>query len=440
MRAKVYAVRILSVLCICFGIAAVMLWRYTPNTVASQADTAVYPITEIPVGEIAAIAITNQKASFGVMLQNGVIEVVSDIQGNYDQSQLRALCYAVGHLNGSRKNTDQKSWQGFGIESPLARVTIFKTDGQSENFAVLSQNPIDQNYYLFSETHQAVYLISKREAELFLRQEEDFFNRSIFPVITTANYLDLQSLTLEYGGNGQDYTIEQQGGVFRITHPINQRVPASAVYQQLLRVISALYSDEFIAENADLAEYGFDNYTLKITMLFGSQQYTALLLDQGDDVCLMANPANGSVYRVTQANLAQLRSDYLTLLGGKAYDYSIGDLRNIVIEAGEKQMLFEISGQGEGVTATSGDLTLRGAEAAQLMQTLNSAKILRQVGPDDIVRGLPVLTLTFTHQNGSTEKVEFISADQSNFFVTINGVTNFVTGSAAVIQINGLFE
>ncbi len=433
MKTKIKAVKILAVLCLCFGAATLLLWRYAPAAAGETQDTAVYEITNIPVGEITAVGVTNGKASFGVMQQGGQpLEMVSNVKGSYDQAQLRALIYAACHLTGSRKNTDPDSWEAYGYGSPQAMVSLFKADGTTVNFAILTQNPIDQNYYVFSQDEQAVYLVSKKEAELFLREEKDFFNRSIFPVITAANYSGVESVKLEFGGHGRDYTLEQQGGVFRLTSPIVQRVPTSAVLQELLGYISALYSDEFIAENADLNQYGFDAYTLKISLIFEGQPYTALLLDQGGDTCLMANPDTGAVYRVTRSNLSLLTRDYLTLLDGAAYAYSIGDLRSVAVITGGQETLFELSGQGEALTAVSGSLRLNAAQVPQMMQAF-SAKIQSEIPPDEPVQGQPVLTLSFTLQSGSIEQVEFIPKSKELCYVRINGVTNFTT-SAAVIQ------
>ncbi len=432
MRTKIKAVRLLSLLCLCFGAASMLLWRYTPATVGQADQTAVYEITDIPVSEITAVAITNKQASFGVMQKEGALEVVSDTEGSYDQAQLRALVYAASHLTGSRKNTDPESWAGYGYGDAQAVVSLFRQDGSTVSFAVLMQNPIDQNYYVFSEDEQAVFLVSQKDVELFLRGDREFFIRSVFPVVTAANYDKVQAVSLDFGGSGRSYTLEQQGGVFRLTSPIVQRLPASTVLQELLGYVSALYADQLVAQEADLSQYGFDAYTLKITMTYEGREYTALLLDEGGDSCLMANPDTGSVYRVAGSNIALLRRDYLTLLGGVAYQYSAGDLRSLAITGGGQSLLYEISGQGEGLTAVSGGSRLDSAAFVELMQALNSAAIQREVPPDETVQGQPALMLTFTLQTGSVEQVDFIPASQGSYYVRINNVTNFTTEAAVL--------
>lgn len=435
MRAKIRAARILSILCLCLGAAVFLLWRYTPAVSGAVQQPDVHEIINIPVGEVTAIAVTNDKASFGVMQKGNVLEVVSPVQGSYDHSQLRTLIYAACHLTGSRKNSDPESWKDYGYGNAQSVVSLFRQDGSVESFTVLMQSPIDQNYYVFSESQQAVYLVSKQDAQLFLRAEKDFFTRSIFPVITAANYGGLESVSLSYGGNGRDYTLEQQGGVFRLTSPIVQRVPTVAALQELLNYISALYSDEFIAENADYSQYNFDNYALKISMTFEGRQHTALLLDEGGDSCLMLNPDSGNLYRVTGSNLALLMRDYLVLLDGKAYNYSVGDLRSLTVTTGGKSRLYEISGQGEELTAAYDDQKLNSAELIALMKVLNGAAIARELSPEETVQGQPVLTLSFTMKSGSVEQVDFIAASQDSYYVRVNQITNFTISAATLTHI-----
>lgn len=438
MKAKIRAIPILAALCLLLGAATALLVAYSPRGAAVEADSTVYSITDISVADFAALAITNSKMSFGVLQQGQTLEVVSAVEGNYDMGELRSLVYAACHLTGSRKLTEQASWEEYGYGAPQAEVTVIKTDGTSQQVSILMQNPIDGNYYMYSHSGQAVYLVSQQVAELFLRGESDFFSHTVFPQITVENYTDLGDVSLDFNGKGRNYTLTQSEGSFRLTEPITHRVSAVTALQELVNYVSALYADAYVAQGASLSSYGFDDYTLRIELSFGGQSYSALLLDQGGDVCLMADEATGDVYEVQRANLPMLMRDYQTLLGGKVYQYAAGDVSDVTVSDAGAELFFQLSGEGESLGATVGGKLLDSGAVAQLMAALCAPEIEREA--KDITLAEAELALTFTMKNGSKERVEFIPQGGEDYAVSIGGVTNFITTGGSVQKIRSAVE
>jgi hypothetical protein len=134
-----------------------------------------FTITDIPAGEVHALAISNGRGLFGVLNGPGGVIAVSDEEGPFDAAEMRALVYMACHLRGIRR-LDKISLSGADIADSLARLTIILTGGSEYNFAILRKSPVSDDYLLFSEEDQAVFLISASTAEWFLRNAADFFS------------------------------------------------------------------------------------------------------------------------------------------------------------------------------------------------------------------------------------------------------------------------
>lgn len=429
MKAKRRAITALSAACLLLLACTAALALYTPRGAQdAQAGGTVYEITNIPVGEIRAVAVSNAEAIYGLMQSGGEITMVSDVQGVYSAAELRALVYAACHLTGKREIRDLSAAEQYGINSPLARITLIRSDGGEVNLSLLSQNPIDGSYFLFSEEKQAIYLIPPGEAELFLRREKDFESHTIFPPVSAENYRTVQEISLDFRRKGRDYKIENRPEGFYIVEPIYQRVPPVAVMEKL-RYISMLYADSVVAAGAELSQYGFDEYTLRLSMTCGGTEYTALLLDREDGTMLMANPENGAVYELGSEYLPELLQDYLALTGSTAFSYAAGDIRSVSVADGAREVLFELSGEGESLTAAVNGKKLDNAALAGLMGVFNSCGIEKEVF--GAPAGAADLTITFTMRSGRTETVAFVPAAEGSCYVSVNGVVNFTTTRAA---------
>lgn len=426
MITKIRAIKLLTltaaVLLICTGLLTFYVRGKSGALTEAAGGTkeAVYEITNIPVSEVAALAITNTKTRFGLLIKGEELEVVSDVQGSYSLSELRSLIYAAAHLTGSRKITDMTSAGQYGMDQPLASVSLIKTDGTQVDLSLLSQNPMDGNYYLYANAEQAIYLIPANIAELFMRQETDFFNHTVLPVINAAALQNIEWIHMDFRGGERNYRIEQKNGSFSLAEPISQKLTALSVMEKLIMPLSALYSDEFVEAGADLSEYGFDEFTLRADMRYGGQQYTALLLDIGDGICLMANELTGDVYKLGGESLMPLMKDYRELLDGKAFSYAAGDLKSVEVLEGDKSILAELSGE-----KGTGDAALK------LLSVINDAEIASEVQGEIKNSGeadkKPVLTLIFTMQSGSIDVIELIPAAIGGFFVSVNETVNFTT-------------
>jgi hypothetical protein len=167
MKAKLRALILLLILCAAMAAGYVLL----PGSSPQGAAPTLLKITDIPVGELKALALSNSLGVFGILNGPEGLSAVSETSLTFDVAQMRALAYAACHLNGIRR-LDTFDLQEPYIENPLARFTLILTGGRDSNFAILQKSPVGGEYLLFSEDEQCVFLISGSSAELFLAPME----------------------------------------------------------------------------------------------------------------------------------------------------------------------------------------------------------------------------------------------------------------------------
>ena len=177
MKAKIRALIIIFIFCIFFAVTFVLLpsGRQVPGnrTTRDPNDTALM-ITDIPVSEIQALALSNSYGSFGIINNPAGIAAVSNLAGTFNIQEMRALVYMAGHLPGLRRLDNFSLPDAAYIANSLARFTLILAGGHENNFAILQKSPVSDDYLLFFEEQQSVFLISRSNAELFLRSPEDF--------------------------------------------------------------------------------------------------------------------------------------------------------------------------------------------------------------------------------------------------------------------------
>ena len=171
MKAKIRALIILLILCVFFALLYALLPGKKPAPAELQGADETFLITDIPVSEVLAMAVSNSYGSFGILNSPDGIRAVSHIDGQYSASQLRAFVYIASHLSGRLLDIE------IGLDdiaNSIARITLILTGSREINFAILRKSPVGEDYFLFSEEHQSVFRISGTYAEWFLYSAEDF--------------------------------------------------------------------------------------------------------------------------------------------------------------------------------------------------------------------------------------------------------------------------
>ncbi|MDR1379755.1 MAG: DUF4340 domain-containing protein [Synergistaceae bacterium] len=429
----------LSSACALFAILAFLLARYDPYdydpydmeesaTPLEITKIEVMEVTAFPPSEIGAIAVTNVLTSYGLMNYPTEIMVISNVSGDWSQSDLRAFVYAACHLTASRRLPDASpaEYLGSGTDSPLAKVTLIKSDGTRVNFSILSRNETSGEYYLFFEEQQILCMITAADAEIFLQDERAFLSHPIFPAISLEDIGRVSVVSVDFlrPSDGRDYTVERVGNAFFVTSPILRRVSTSAVMETLLRPLSSIRSNSNEPEN-DLEGTGWD---LRILMAADGTEYAATVVTR-DGRVVVKDEKSGRAFSSKTVTRPAFYGSYMSIVGSRAVYYPAGDVSRLRVEWGEKSFSAD---RGEN-WESGGD---SGAKAMRVLRALNGLEILSVAVPrsredmrKDLEEDLFRVTLDLT--SGETDTIIFVLADAGLRHVVVNGIANFATSEAA---------
>lgn len=440
MKAKkraVFALLIVNAL-LCAWLACLLANAKTSPQIAVQAPEAViHAVTDFSVADVAAVMIKNQNASYAVMQNGAQIEMITAVPGSYDPSQMRALVYASSSITSSRKIEDETLFAQYGFDNPRAQVTIYLADGSAEVLSVLEDNPLDASCYLYSQNHNAIYLVSSDVTSLFLRSEQDFLSHTVFSLRSADDLPNLSRVTL-YPRNGRTYTLASTDQGYYITAPIRHRLAADQVYTNVYVNLVTLYADEVVASNVSLADYGLDKPDLEVQITMGDKTERAVFVLSDNDTALMAEKGGHTVYRLSDTPVLMLMQDYTALLGGSIVSYGAGDIAEMTIEDGSRSVTLTFTGSSTELIVKNGDKALERETVSSVLQALN--QILPYAELTGGIEGETELSMTIMLRSGTQERIELMDIGQGLYAVSINGTANFATGSESFSALTSLLD
>ena len=438
MKAKKIALCILSILIVLLSISIGLLLNVKTPELAQEENVQVYSVTEIPIKEFAAVSIKNNDMSFGVLQTDVGIEVITDIQGNYDTTQIRTLIYAICNLTADRKIENQNKFVNYGIDEPRSIVTLIQVDGSKEQFSILLDDPQEQGTYIYSHNQKVIYRISKEIAHLFLRKETDFFSHTILPIKTVEDVEKISELNFVFADELKNYTLESREGGYYLSKPIIQKVNTIGINGQLMDTIVKLYANKVEDSKGQLSVYGLSQPLLKLTVNFADTNYEIHLGKDEQNNYWMAEKGKNYVYSIEEDLVYLLMQDYQNWMAGVALYYSAGDLAQIQAITDKSSHLLQFKGSGKDLILQDEKGKFTKEEQTAFMKALNGLILDGQIST--AVTNKSMLTLTVTTKTGVTEKWSFIPMDENHVAVAFNENTNFAISTEVFMELYRFFN
>lgn len=149
----------------------------------------------------------------------------------------------------------------YGLEKPLATVTLTLEDGEEKQKILLGKTKGSDYCYLKREEEKPVFAVSVDFLQKVERSYLAYIDREILSFSTS----DARKLILER--EGKRYLCEKDGeDNWKLVEPAGGEIDLSIV-DNILRDISTLYAERFISESAkNLAKYGLGEPQIKLTV------------------------------------------------------------------------------------------------------------------------------------------------------------------------------
>jgi len=449
MRHKVLIALIIAVVILGAGIALLLLLPESePEPIPEQPAIAPSGTTadliDVSYDEMASISFRPREGAQYTLRINpasGEIELdATDVVFPGFRFALQAVfmnATTLRNINMATDDADDEQLTLLGFDDPYMSVTVGRTDGQTIELQIGSEQPVGNGRYARIQSSREVFILDERQALMLTRQLEDLYDISFYPFELfpdeewVANTID--HILLETGSDV--YEIQKRldedfeglplgSSRFHVLQPFvgegNDHNVQTLILENVSQILPGSVKEVF---PADLSVYGLDAPN-RLTLTAGDWSRTLLIGDrdpdgegrfimiEGHDAVLL--DPNGD-YSFLNISPTRLRASLIWL-------HSIGDVSSIRFDLdGDTRILrLEHNDDDNGLQGWLDDKELsedniRRLYVATLMITVNGEA--DEPMPTD---EFPTYTITMYFTDGNSESIELFQLNDSQFLIVHN--------------------
>lgn len=380
--------------------------------------------------EIAEIAVNNNEGIFTFVFGEETVTVKELPNAFIDKDKAEALKQTFAYISTYNIIGDEEGGQ-YGLENPAATATVTTKDGKTHSVAVGDKAPDGSGYYARVSEDDRIFVLSVSKSEDFLEGVSYYRTKSFF----TADTGTVSAITLEVKNK---HTIEFRENVVAnrdVPHNVFTRFnmispyswPASAeIVANIVKSVSDIQVAEYASESLDnMAEFGFTPYYARITLIHdGGKEDTVLFGGSKDGIMYIRVNDDPGIYGVYAEAYAFLENDPFSYLSTFAFIKNIGTVKKINYKHNDVVCEFTVNHKDEETFDVTRNGKLMSQKNFQDMYTeLVSISIAGEY--KGTVSGAPILSYTFTYNDGTSEVAEYYAVDERRAALSVGGKVQF---------------
>jgi len=397
-------------------------------------------IVDIHVGEIAAVAVSHGDVRFGLINRTPDIIMEPPVEGEEpSQEEMQAFIYRLSKLRAIGEVSRKESMQAYGLDTPRALISLILKGGEKIRFALGKKNLVNESSYVAKEGADSIYLISKADAELFMKQPIDFRSRSILPKIETGELDRIEEIRLEFESEElEDFAIQNTSGFrFELSEPFEYSLDYESLLSEMIFPLLSLNPDAAIDET-EVPELG-EKPGFKLKIVLDKELYI-LSFEEGESAFYIRRDDLPRVFKISKESVPWGDLRYRALMKDAVYHMNISEVDRILIEYGGVEYDMKISGQSTSLTGRLGGKSLEYPELMDLFKSLFStgiANIVHGISLEDSVnKKEPILRFQIYKKDGSIDELEYFSRNESEVYVSVNGEVKLSTYRSRIQSLN----
>ncbi len=405
-------------------------------------------IIDIHVGEIAAVAVSHGDVRFGLIHRAPDIIMEPPVEGEeLSREEMQAFIYRLSKLRAIGELDRKESLQAYGLDPPRALISLILKNGEKIRLALGKENPINESSYAAREGMDSLYLITKADAELFLRKPEDFRSRMILPKIEARELNRIEEIRLEFASEQvEDFTLKNTTGFqFKLSEPFEYTVDHGTVLTNLVFPLISL-NPEAVMDKTELPEEvsGLENdYDFRLEILLDQSVYT-LSFKEGEEAYYARRDDPAQIYRISKEAVPWGSLQYRDLMKEAVYHTNISEIDRILITFGEEEYDIELTGQATELTGRTRGKSLAYSELMDLFSSLfrtGIADIIASMSAEELEKNAePVLRFQIYKKDGSIDELEYFMRNESELYVAVNGKVNLSTYSTSIRALKNIIR
>lgn len=315
-----------------------------------------------------------------------------------------------------------KDLSPYGLNTPVATVTIKIKGGTTKVLMVGEQNLVKDSYYVTVKDTNKVYLINNYIAEKFLLSRKDIIDTALYNISTA----DVKQLSMEKKGK-LVFAAKKDGETWMLTAPANRNANDAKI-TPVIDILAKVTMKELVEENAtDLDKYGLKNPSYVLTFSTGAADIKLILGAEkvrNNEIYAKLGDSN-TVFIVDETQFTFLDMPLKEFMNNFAYLADIQDVNKIEVTMDGKTTNYEIKDASQNEFTVDGKATSAKADGKSLFRNMYQALI--GITASDVETGVDskgTAEITFTYYlkvAPGTVKIEFIPKDDKYYYVFKNG-------------------
>lgn len=367
---------------------------------------------------------------------NGTWKLVSADQFNFNTYAISTICNYFCELSSEKTVVfDCQNTDIYGFDDPVTLKVYTSDKGEDDPYVLYvgDNTPTYDAYYAMTPDSNDVYTIGYTQGSIFCAAKNTLKNLYLFDTYSTlVNYFEL------INGDVTTMILERDSdSMWQMAAP--KAFPTyNAAITTLMDTLVRIQVDSFVDENpTDLAQYGLDNpkYRLKLGGVINSETVTReiwfgdMVSNAADETQMFGYFADSKqVFTITAASVSFLDDSTIDYIMPYCVDVSIDELSKVEIDLGDIYELHEtmyLDYANEQYAL--GDLDIDALEDDDILtlyqnffRAVSNLKFTN-MDLDAVPEGDAVMSILYTHLDGTETHVTFIPQAENNFYLMVNG-------------------
>ncbi|MBF9014490.1 MULTISPECIES: DUF4340 domain-containing protein [unclassified Oceanispirochaeta] len=397
------------------------------------------------VSEIAAVAVINDAARFGLIHREGHISLEPGVEGmSYSVEAMQSFLFRISKLKAVSSIEKSLDDTVYGFETPRAVITLILSSGNKKRLILGEPISLDGSSYLRIEDPAAsddtVYLLSSEDTELFLSEPIIFSSDFIMPRVELKELDTLKSIELDFrGADFPSFSIENNGGfLFTLSEPIVSTLDYERTLKELIFPILSLSSvrTESLFPEPLLKE----DEILSLNISLNEDEMYTLSLFRHEGKIFAGTEKGRAIAELSEEDLPFLDLHYLDLLNGSVYHCNVSEIESVVIEdslEGEDYNI-TLSGESVNIQALINGVSVEYPQVMEFFDVLTKTGIARELpgsGGSDFQKQKTVFSILIYKKTGGMDRLEFVPSENNELALYVNGTAYFSTYYKTVLDI-----
>ncbi len=413
------------------GVGFYFVMQYDPQAERPAETGSQLYMYKTDVQNIAALSITNPNGSYYLQKIDGLWVANSDPAIGISQDKVKTLAYQAANISAVQLIEENAvDVSPYRLDKPRRSITITLQDGKDIVVVIGSATEDSALCYAMINGENKIYTKLSATCDNLIPSLDELFDNVLYSMTKE----DIGTITMEKAG-ARVISLEKQPAdsvdgkttfEWQMLLPLKKTANEFTISEILLNSMNIMTASRVIPKPEHDKDYGFTapkaRFSVKNTD--GTKVYTILVGNENSGKCYVKlDDASTTIYEIPKSNLAFLDYHYLEFVDKTIHIENIQDVTKVHLTGLGKDYEMTISEANKGYSINGKTIP------EQTFKTIYQTMV--GITMDDFTQSSPDgeavnFSIRYQKASGGENKVEFLTYDDRNYRVTINGEGNLL--------------